>query len=115
MRGGRGVNVFPVAERVHGLGRLAEDSDLGLDSATVQRIVRATGEVGGHEPTGARGQQLEREHGRGHREPAHHHRVRGKEVRVPELSLLAAQVQRADYRLRQVFGLQMPHDARLHV
>lgn len=66
MRGGRAVYVFPVAERVHGLGRLAEDSDLALDSVTVQRIVRAAGEVSGHEPTGPRGQQLEREHGRGH-------------------------------------------------
>jgi len=77
--------------------------------------VRAAGEVGGHEPSGARGQQLEREHGRGHREPAHHDRVRGIQVRVAELPLLAAQVQRADDRLRQVFGLQMSNDARLHV
>lgn len=112
-RGGRGVHVLPVAERVHELGRSAKRSDLtphhGVTAVLVPR------EVGRHEPAGARGQDLEREHGRGHREPAHDHRVRGVQVRVAELPFLAAQVQRADDRLRQVFGLQVFHDARLHV
>lgn len=113
--GGRGVHVLPVAERVHhGLGRFTEGGDLAPDAAVA--TVPVPREVGGHEPTGtARGQQLEREHGRGHREPAHHHRVRGVQVGVAQLPLLAAQIQRTDDGLRQVFGLQMLHDARLHV
>jgi len=115
MRSGSGVHdVVPVAERIHGLGWFAEDRDLASHHAAV-RVVRLTGEVSCRKPSGASGQQLKREHGRGHGEPAHHHRVRGEQVGVSELPLLAAQVKWADYSLRQVFGLQMPHNARLHV
>jgi len=115
MRGRSGVHdVVPVAEGVHSLGWFAKDRDLAPDHATV-RVLRPAGEVGCREPSGAPGQQLEREHGRGHGEPAYHHRVRSEQVGVAELPLLAAQVKWADYSLRQVFGLQMPHDARLHV
>lgn len=81
-----------------------------MPAADTSRVVS-----GRREPTGARGEHLEREHGRGHREPAHHHRVRGVQVRVAELLPFAAQVQRADDRLRQILGLQMFHDARLRV
>lgn len=111
---GRGFHVVPVAERVHGLGRSAKVGDLGLDGA-VAAVPLVDLELDSREPTDAGGQQLEREHGRGHRKPAHHHRVRGVQVRVAELPLLAAQVQGTDDRLRQVFGLQVFHDTRLHV
>lgn len=111
--GGRGVHVFPVAERVHGLGRPSVDRDLGPDAAVT--AVPPRREVGRGEPAGARRQQLDREHGRGHREAAHDYSVRGVQVRVAQLPLLAAQVQRADDRLGQVLGLQVFHDAGLHV
>jgi len=66
MRGGSGVHdVVPVAERIHGLGWFAKDRDLASDHVAV-RIVKPTGEVDCREPSGTPGQQLEREHGRGH-------------------------------------------------
>lgn len=112
--GWRGFHVVPVAERIHGLGRYAKVCDLGLDD-TVPEVALVDLELDRCEPTDAGEQQLEREHDRGHRKPAHHHRVRGVQVRVAELPLLAAQVQWTDDRLRQIFSLQVFYDTRLHV